>query len=598
MALSVLAAVGCSTTQYREAADREAYRVIARRSVEVPGMTPSFSIEEAGVSLDGLAVVTLEDTQASPFLGDVGKAEVGCCVIPLEKALEIAVKNSRAYQSRKEALYIQALDFTETRQRYRPVFEGRATAQYAVETYDVSRLSDSAQFARAAPDLAVAVGNLVGTPADLLNAYADIIEAAAEVTGADQPDVFIEADRSLSGTTRLDASVLMRGGTRIAVALTSDFLRFVTGDPRVNTSSALVASIQQPLLGSQRRAAAETLTQAEHDLLYAIRSFTRYRKSFSVNIASEYYHVLQSRDTVRNNWLGYEAFKTDLERAEAEAEVGRKTKTDLGRTKQGELQAKNRWLTSVQGYQDSLDAFKIDLGLPTDARIVLDPGELDRLMERGLAAAPSFTMDDAVQVALAARLDYYTQRDRLEDAVRRVRLAKEGLMPDVSASLAATVRSPEDGDFNDLDFKHYAWNLGIDLDPKLNRKAVRNSYRKALINLAAAHRQYEELEDQIKLGVRQAWRQLEQARVSYEIQRNSLRESERRVLHQQLLRDIGEGKTLDMIDAQNDRIQALNSVLRAMVDHRTAYLRLWLEIGILYVKEDGRWEEVTDVRPG
>jgi len=590
-----LSAVGCSTAHYREAADRETYGLIAQRTDEVPGMSPDFTIEQTGILLEGLPLVTQKDAEAWPFLGQAAQAEVGANILSLEKALDIAVNNSRDYQSRKETLYLQALSLTEIRQRYRPVFAGHASGTYAVQTQDVSEVSGLGRVAETAPDLVVAIGNLTGAPADLLNAYADLVEASVELTGVTEPHVSVEEERSVSGTTSVGVSMLMRGGAQVAVGLTSNFLRFLTGDPRVSTSSALIASIEQPILGSERRTAAETLTQAERNLLYALRTFTRYRKGFSIDVASSYYRVLQSRDAVRNNWLGYEAFKKDLERAQAEADVGRKTKTDLGRTKEGELQARNRWVNAVRSYQNDLDKFKINLGLPVDAKVVLDPGELDRLMEQGPMDSPGFTLDDAVQVALAARLDYYTGRDRLDDAARQVKLAADGLKPDLSLALDAGVDSGADGDFNELDFKHYAWNLGLDLDPKLNRKSVRNRYRTALINGAAENRDFEDLGDNIKLGVRQAWRDLEQARISYEIQRNSLEESERRVLHQELLRELGEGKALDMIDAQNDRTRALNDLSTALVNHTTAYLRLWFEMGILYIKQNGQWETVTDV---
>ena len=45
---------------------------------------------------------------------------------------------------------------------------------------------------------------------------------------------------------------------------------------------------------------------------------------------------------------------------------------------------------------------------------------------------------------------------------------------------------------------------------------------------------------------------------------------------------------------QNALIAARNRVSDALVNHTTAYLRLWLSMGILYIKEDGQWEEVTE----
>ena len=70
-------------------------------------------------------------------------------ILSLERALYIAVKNSREYQSRKESLYLDALRFSEIRQRYTPVFSGRASGTYAAETKDVTKRSDAARLAAA-----------------------------------------------------------------------------------------------------------------------------------------------------------------------------------------------------------------------------------------------------------------------------------------------------------------------------------------------------------------------------------------------------------------------------------------------------------------
>ncbi|HOZ46718.1 MAG TPA: TolC family protein [Candidatus Hydrogenedentes bacterium] len=594
LGILMAAAIGCSTTHYKEAADREVYGIIAEEGRQVVGMPETFSIEEAEVSLDGLPTVPEAMLKDIEFLGETAQDEIGCPILSLEQALSIAVRNSREYQSQKESLYVRILSYTETRQRYTPVFSGRAQGTYTAETRDVTKRSGTAVVAEAAPDVIRNLDGLAGTPTALLNSYAAIVESAATATGANAAEVAIEQDRSVAGTTSLGVDMLMKGGAAIAIGITSNFLRFVKGDPQAATSSMLNIALDQPLLGSERRAATEALTQAERDVLYALRAFTRYRKQFSVNIASTYYRVLQDRDAVRNNWFGYTAFKKDLERAQAEANEGRITKADFGRTKEGELQSRNQWVTAIQEYHDALDAFKIELGLPTDARVVLDEQELTTLIERGPAPAPDFTPEDAIQVALSARLDYQTERDRMEDSARQLQLATDGLLPNLGVSAGARVDSTGRDNFQELDLKRYTWDAGLDLDPKLNRKSVRNKYRQALIALAASQRDFEEYEDEVKLGVRRAWRQLEQAAVSYEIQMNSLHESERRVLHQELLIEAGQGKTLDWIDAQNDLNRARNSVSSALVSHTIAYLKLWLEMGILYIKENGQWEDVTD----
>src|SRR6266516_2941073 len=97
---------GCTTGHYRKSADKEAYGVIAQKTPLVKNMDERFTVEQTNqLSLDGLPVAA----NVEEFLGPDGEVERGAHVFSLETALDIAVKHSRSYQSRKEDLYEQAL---------------------------------------------------------------------------------------------------------------------------------------------------------------------------------------------------------------------------------------------------------------------------------------------------------------------------------------------------------------------------------------------------------------------------------------------------------------------------------------------------------
>jgi len=193
-------------------------------------------------------------------------------------------------------------------------------------------------------------------------------------------------------------------------------------------------------------------------------------------------------------------------------------------------------------------------------------------------------------VAFNARLDYFTQRNQTADAERQLVIAAEDLNPDFGIVIGAALNSEPGDDLNRLSLERYDYNAGFDFNPKLNRKRFRNGYRSALIDVEAARRALSLFEDNIKLEVRNAWRTLEQARISYEIQQNSVRLSERRVFEQQLLLEIGKGTAIDRVDAENALINARNSLSRAIVSHTIANLSLWRDMGILYIKANGQWE--------
>ncbi len=582
----------CTTTHYKESADREVYEIIDEKSDAVVGMTEDFSIETPDEvdRLEGLPRLVIDE----PALGDSEIVGAEAASLSLESALQLAVSNSRTYQNRKENLYLAALSLTLDRHRYTPIFSAGASADYGRSTSDITVPTDLSGALAAGGVVINDLEALTGTTADLLNAYAAVVESAGDIAGLTGTQTEIVSDRSVAGTSQVGVDWLFEGGGRIALNLTSNFLRYLAGDTGTFSSSLLSGSLTQPLLrGAGSKVAAERLTQSERDVLYSLRDFSRFRKQFAVQVCASYYGVLQDLDAVRNNWNSYQNFKRNAERESDFAEEGRSTLASVGRQEAAVLNAENRWINSVRNYQEGLDEFKILLGLSTASAIVLDNHELDMLREEGLKH-PSIPMEDAVEVAFNARLDLYTVRDEFDDAARIVDVAANSLLPDVDLVAGASVRTAGEDNAQQLDFRRTNWNAGLDVDLPLDRKAERNAYRRALIAYERAQRDLSLAEDSISLDVRSAWRNLESARRNYLIAQKSVELNLRRVEEQELLAELGRGSALDQVDAQNNLTESQNGLTASLISHTLARLQFWLDMGILYIKEDGQWEEISN----
>ncbi len=583
---------GCAPARYSKKADRDAYRIIEQKSKQVPNMEEGFSLEKQKDwnPLEGLPVVENED----PAFGTEGGHEVGMPVVSLEKALEIAVKNSRTYQNEKESLYLSALGLTLDRHQYTPIFSAEGGGDLKHSTRDIEKKSKFTVIMDRETALMSDFESLTGTPGTLLRQYAELVESSGNLAGLNQPHTKVLFEKSVEAQTNFNVSMLLRGGGKIALGLTSDFMRFLTHESRVATGSVLTGSYTQPLLrGRGAKVAAESLTQSERDVLYALRDFALFRKDFCVEICSSYYQVLQNRDAVRNNWKGLEAFKKNAELERAFAKEGRRTQAELGRLEQAQLSKESDWVNAVRRYKESLDQFKIKLGLSTDANVALDDHELRGLHEQGIQH-PDIAVDDAVQVALATRLDFLTEKDRAEDAQRKLKVAANALQPSVDLALSGQVPSEGNDGFQKPDFERSKGSIGLNVDLGIDRKAERNAYRSSLIARERAQRNLTLKEDNIKLQVRAAWRDLDQARVTYEIAKNSVALSRRRVEEQELLSQLGRSTALNQVDAQNALTSAQNQLTAALVSHTIARLEFWKNMGILYIKPNGQWEEVTD----
>ncbi|MBI3192583.1 MAG: TolC family protein, partial [Pedosphaera parvula] len=472
-------------------------------------MVPEFSVEQ-DQSVEPLSGLPVQDT-ADEALGEAAQAEVGASVISLERALELAFTRNRTYQNQKEALYLEALGLTLGRHQYDPIFAAGGGVNSVSSVTEETVASDFSRHLGNARQIAQGIEMVTGTPAALLNAYADVVEQAGVVANVDATKVDLNREQDASGNVTGGVDLLLKGGGRIALALTSNFFRFLTGDPRTATASILSATFTQPLLrGAGADIAAEQLTQAERNVLYRIRDFTRFRQEFAVQVCSNYYSVLQDRDIVENAWRSYKNFEKSVERERAFAEEGRHTLADLGRIEQAQLSNETSWINAIRRYKESMDQFKILLGLSTDAHVMLDKAELEQLHQEGLQH-PKIPVEDAIEVALASRLDFENTKGVTEDTVRQMKVAKNALKADVNLVLSSQVHSTGEDNFQSLDFDRAEIGGGLDIDLPIERMAERNNYRAALIAHERAIRDESLATDNVKFDVRAALRNLEQA---------------------------------------------------------------------------------------
>lgn len=556
--VAAMTLAGCGTAHYRKSADREAARLIAQKTPAVPNMDPNFTIEQK--TLASLEELPLSGN-VEKFLGAENELERGAKVLSLEQALALGVNHSRDYQAQKELLYLRALDLALARHTYTPIFSGGGNARAQNQPTDVARAIDRA----------------AGTQTALL-----------------EQDTTVVQQYNASGGGNLGSTVLLRSGAQIVNSFNIDFLRFLSGDARLFIRSSLAATLTQPLLrGFGYKVAMENLTQAERGLLYALRDFTQFRKDFAVRIAQSYYGVLGARDAMHNAWQGYQNFLLNAERGRALAAEGRAALADLGQLEQAALSSEGNWLSSIRTYRQNLDQFKLLLGLPATAKVILDDTELTRLK----IMHPNIQPEDAVQVAFTSRLDLANFRNRQEDVERQITLAANALKPRLDLVVSGNVdNQPGSNNPFNFDGDRARGSAGLNMDFALDRKAERNRYRAALIQKEQAARQLELQEDQLRLNVFESWRSLDQAKRNFEISELGVKLAERRVEEQELRAELGKVTGRELVDAQTALIASRNGRTSALVGHTIARLQFWNNMGILFIKENGQWQEVADAK--
>ena len=377
---------GCSTSHYRRAADKDVYQIIERAEQKVLGQSTNFTIATPYSHRKVSEVEAKEIIQR--------RQEPGSLSLTIEKALNVAIKNSREYQTHKEQLYLTALSLTDAQYKFNPHFYAGGSAAF-------NRDSDGQGFGTA--------------------------------------------------DSKIGVAQLLKSGASLSLSLANDFVRYFTGNPARSAASVISVDLAQPLLrGAGSSIVAEDLTQAQRNVIYGLRSYSQYQRQFAVNIVIAYFQLLQNQDQLVNAYNDYQRRLETIKYTEALGEAGRQSQLDVDEAKSEEFIAKNSYLLAATTYLNNLDRFKLTLGIPLTTKVHLDDTPLEELKKNGVMLL-SIDQNRALQIAIGHQLDLLNSIDQFEDSKRKVKVAANRLKPDLNIFANAQLDSQQPTDYTKFD---------------------------------------------------------------------------------------------------------------------------------------------------
>ncbi|MDB5350057.1 MAG: hypothetical protein JWN86_1304 [Planctomycetota bacterium] len=292
------------------------------------------------------------EAQAAGFPANSAPFVIG----PVE-ALQLALVNNRAYQFNLEQVYVTALAVTLQRFGFQPQF-----------------------YAGNSPRTAPPGGILNSGPNQFLYRTKETIGGQSSALNYS----------TVAGVGKL----LSFGGSIAAGFANQTVFNFLGSKPSQPTvSSFLPMTFAQPFLsGGGRAVNLEPLTQAERNLVYQIRSFTRFRQDMIPTILTQnqnfdvaqgtaadptpgYLGVLVLLQNVENDRRNVVAFQGLLELYQKSVQGSASSGISQIQVDQiaSQLQsARGRLLNDESQYKIAMDSYKMELGLPPDTPCILD----------------------------------------------------------------------------------------------------------------------------------------------------------------------------------------------------------------------------------
>lgn len=249
-------------------------------------------------------------------------------------------------------------------------------------------------------------------------------------------------------------------------------------------------------------------------------------------------------------------------------------------------------------------------------------GDFDRLVEeaslvQARARLESIILEpvkldphQALNVALANRLDVMNSRAALVDSWRLIAYNADALQSDVTVTLGGDMTTTGD---NPVKFRAPTGSLraSLQIDPPFTRLLERNNYRQSLIDYSQDRRQFIQFIDGIHQTMRNSIRNLEQLQTNLEIQRRAVAISIRRVdLTRENLsqpkapaapgekpQQFGDTAASDLLNALSDLRNTQNNFMSVWLVHYATRMALDRDMGIMELDNQGRWIDRREVAP-
>ncbi len=400
---ALLLSTGCTRTYYHDYADRDVYGILRERLFDwrwrlpdrqveadprsrmgdpadpnhepIPYDEPAarkfqvssrFPLEYHGWEKRGMAPVEYLDWQRNIPTESDGKV-----LLSRDSIMRLAITNSRDYQSAYEDLYLAALNLTLARFQF--MVQGFSNTSWFYQVLGYGR-----------------------TEKDQLQ--------LSTVNGFDL-ELMTGAQLMVSLANNLVFQYTNKGGFQFA-------------------TPNLLINFTQPLLrGAWARIVTQQLSLQERAVLYALRSFAHYRRTFYIGLVASngYLGLLNQLQGIRNLEQNLKSYKRNLEQYEAELQGGFKSVLERDQIAFQYQTAQVNLLESEAQLQTQLDAFKIQVGLPTELDVRLDDTVLQQFQLNDARLDGLRTRNDALHLTLLQKEDM--SRPELGAAAKQLQAA-------------------------------------------------------------------------------------------------------------------------------------------------------------------------------
>jgi outer membrane protein len=334
----------------------------------------------------------------------------------------------------------------------------------------------------------------------------------------------------------------------------------------VNTPHGVGATITQTLLNGFQTANRTKLAESQ---VFAARETLRgLEATVLLNAATAYMNLLREAGILELQRSNLEVLQEQLRQTKARLESGNVTATDVSQSEARLNVGRTQLFAAEAAYASARAVYRQVIGL--------DPGKL-------APAAPvdrfsPTTLASATAVGIAQNAAVTTAQHNVDVATHQVKVAEGALYP--TLSLQGSVQKNYETALNQLQSFTASGSVQYSA-PLYQGGAEYAAIRQAKETQGQRQLDLNVARDQVRMGVQQAWAQLDAAKSSIESTRSQVKAAEAALNGVREEARLGQRTTLDVLNAQQELVNARIALVQAQRDRLVNSYALLAAVGRL-----------------
>jgi len=375
----------------------------------------------------------------------------------------------------------------------------------------------------------------------------------------------------------LDLAKRLPFGTTLSASWRSDLAQGELG----NVANSLWGfTVTQPLLrGFGPGPTQFDLVNSQRSRQASTRSLDLARQRLAVDVVANYYNIVRQQGLAEVAEKSRRRSEELLQASEARLKVGLASRLDVLRAELQLSQAEESLITRREALEQAIDNFKFSLGLGPEEEIRLSIVEPDY-------QPVSLDSESLTRAALASRIELIEERDRVSDARRQVSFSRQNVLPQLDLNLRYSQTGFGSTFRDSFDFRDQSFDVFFSTSYALDHSAESAALAQSQIQLESRQRSVRLAEHNIQNEVRAAVRNVERIGKSILLQERNIDFAEKQHRLANLRYQRGLASNFDIIDAENNLIQARSNYVSLLADFHVALVQLKRVTGTLDVEKE------------